>query len=147
MGARSRLRRRVGLDTVLGDVSEGAHSVLELAYLKTERTHRLPTARRQARLLRAGRAQYLDAFYEEYQVAVELDGGVAHPAETRWRDIRRDNAGAAEGILTLRYSYADVTERPCEVAAEVGRVLQSRGWPGLPHRCGQSCTLAKPDRP
>jgi very-short-patch-repair endonuclease len=143
MDARSRLRRRAGLLAALDDVGAGAHSVLELRYLRIERAHRLPLARRQARLRRGGRHQYLDSCYEEYGVAVELDGRIAHPPAARWRDMRRDNAGAAEGILTLRYGYADVTERPCQVAAEVGRVLQSRGWRGKPRPCGPECTMGK----
>ncbi len=143
MDARSRVRRRVGLDIALNDVSEGAHSLLELLYLKIERSHGLPHASRQARLSRGGRNQYRDSLYEGYGVAVELDGRVAHPIEVRWRDMRRDNAGAAEGILTLRYGYADVTERPCAVAAEVGRVLQSRRWHGKPRPCGPECMMGK----
>jgi hypothetical protein len=72
---------------------------------------------------------------------VELDGKVAHPAELRWRDIRRDSASIVEGQKTLRYGWADVTERPCLVAAEVGAVLSGRGWDGRLRRCGRACQL------
>jgi hypothetical protein len=60
------------------------------------------------------------------------------------RDMRRDNAGAEEGVLTLRYGYADLTERPCQVAAQVAQVLRSRGWPGTMRKC--RCATAKPGR-
>jgi very-short-patch-repair endonuclease len=146
MDARTRLRRRAGLAAVLADVGEGAHSLLELRYIKTERGHRLPAARRQAKLTRGTRTVYLDNLYDQQAVAVELDGRAAHPAESRWRDFRRDNAGAAEGILTLRYGYADVTERSCQVAAEVATVLRSRGWTGQLRSCGPGCINGKDRR-
>ena len=72
---------------------------------------------------------------------MELDGQTAHPDGRRWNDIRRDNANAAQGQVTLRYGWTDVTGGPCQVAAEVGATLARRGWPGALRRCGPSCTL------
>jgi hypothetical protein len=72
---------------------------------------------------------------------VETDGAVAHPPAAHWRDRHRDNAAATDGIITLRYSWADVTERPCQTAAQVAAVLQHRGWRGTPHPCGPSCPI------
>jgi hypothetical protein len=92
--------------------------------------------------MRAGRRQYQDVTYHAYGVVVELDGRVAHPVELRWRDIRRDNASAAaDSQQTLRYGWADVTERTCLVAAEVGAVLAGRGWDRRLRRCGRTCQL------
>jgi very-short-patch-repair endonuclease len=73
---------------------------------------------------------------------VETDGGVAHPVQERWRDIHRDNAAAADGIMTLRYSWSDIAQRPCHVAAQVARVLRRRGWRGTVHACGPACPIA-----
>jgi hypothetical protein len=61
-------------------------------------------------------------------MAVELDGRIAHPGDTRWSDIRRDNAAAAMGVTTLRYSWGDVSTSPCRVAAEIAEVLATRGY-------------------
>jgi very-short-patch-repair endonuclease len=72
-------------------------------------------------------------------VIVELDGQQAHPEGERWRDTRRDNFSAARGLITLRYTYADIMERPCEVADEVARALASRGYTGGARRCSDSC--------
>jgi hypothetical protein len=72
---------------------------------------------------------------------VETDGAVAHPPAAHWRDRHRDNAAATDGIITLRYSWADVTQRPCRTAAQVAAVLQHRGWPGTPHPCSPSCPI------
>jgi very-short-patch-repair endonuclease len=143
MGMRARFRWRAALTHALSDVQEGAHSLLEYRHLnRVERAHGLPRAQRQVRVARGRRRQYRDAVYEEFGVCVELDGREAHPADARWRDIRRDNASAADGIITLRYGWADVTNRPCEVAAEIAAVLRGRGWTGQPRACEPGCPLS-----
>jgi hypothetical protein len=91
-----------------------------------------------------GRA-YEDVRYRSYGTCVELDGVAAHPGASRWLDARRDNANAADGIITLRYGWADVAYRPCDVAAEVARVLRRRGWTETLRRCGPNCTALSPE--
>lgn len=142
MAARRRLRWRAELSAALGDARSGVHSALEHSYLhRVERPHGLPAGVRQRRVIARNAAIYQDVRYERYQLIVELDGRAAHPGQERWRDIHRDNANAADGCVTLRYSWSDVTLRTCEVAAEVGRVLRSRGWTGQLRRCGPDCTV------
>ena len=142
---RKKVRRRHELLQALAAIGDGAQSNLEYRYVRAvERAHRLPAARRQAKI-RIGRGhRYLDNLYQEFGVAVELDGRAAHPIQSRWRDVHRDNSIAGQGITTLRYNWADVTERPCGVAAEIAVVLQQRGWTGRPRRCGPGCRLAHP---
>lgn len=145
MVARPRLRWRSELTAALADISDGAHSALELRYVRhVETAHGLPRAVRQAPSKVAGRSRYLDNHYQEFGVAVELDGQVAHPVEARWRDIHRDNASATLGLLTLRYSWADVTTQPCQVAAQIGEVLRQRGWTGRLRACSPTCIAAHP---
>lgn len=140
LGRRTRMRWRAELLRALDAVDEGVRSNLEYRYVRdVERPHRLPKATRQARVIRYGRACYLDNLYEAYLVCVELDGVEAHPRDERWRDFRRDNAGAAEGIVTLRYGWSDVTRAPCGVAGQVAAVLRQRGWDGPVRRCGPTC--------
>jgi len=142
MARRGRVRWRRELSAALGLGANGVHSLLEFRYVtRAERPHGLPAGRRQYQVTRAGRHQYQDVIYEDYAVVVELDGRAAHPAEHRWRDVRRDNANVAIGQVTLRYGWADVTQRPCLVAAQVGAALTQRGWSGAPRRCGPSCRL------
>jgi hypothetical protein len=139
MSARSRVRWRAELSSALDDIGHGVHSVLEFRYVRhVERPHGLPTPARQARLVTGTRTRYLDNLYADFGVAVELDGQAAHPAESRWQDLRRDNSLACSGLITLHYTWADVTSRPCQTALEIARVLQDRGWPGRPRRC-RSC--------
>lgn len=140
MAARPQLRWRAELTVATADAAAGIHSALEARYVRgVERPHGLPRATRQAVSKAGARTRYLDNLYPEFGVAVELDGEAAHPAETRWRDIHRDNASAAAGIVTLRYGWADVTIYPCRVAAEIAHALRQRGWTALPRPCGPGC--------
>ena len=140
MAARGRMRWRESLAQVLADTGSGVHSVLEFRYYRdVERAHCLPRAIRQARVIRGRRTAYRDALYGRYRVVVELDGRLAHPGDARWRDIRRDNAAAADGGVTLRYGWSDVTVNPCRTAGELARVLRQRGWAGLPKLCSAGC--------
>ena len=145
MVARQKMRWRAELAACLDDLDDGVRSNLEHRYVRdVERPHGLPRAVRQARVIRQGRVSYLDNLYDAYLVCVELDGRVAHPSGERWRDCRRDNAGAADGIITLRYGWADVTGQPCQVAAQIAGVLLQRGWQGPSQRCRPRCPLGRP---
>ncbi len=133
---RARLRWRAELAGSLDDLERGAHSPLETRYLhRVERAHGLPAGCRQARRERRGGAYYDDVRYECYGVQVELDGRAAHPAQQRFRDLRRDNSAVAAGVVVLRYGWEDVAGRPCAVAAQVATVLAARGWRGGLRRC------------
>jgi hypothetical protein len=145
MDARPRMRCRKILLAALGDARIGIQSILEHGYLyRVQLPHGLPDGRRQRRTRSGTSYRYEDIRYEEYGVIVELDGRQAHPEGQRWRDTRRDNSSAVKGLITLRYTYADVTERPCEVADEIARTLRGRGYPGVAHRCGSSCAPGEP---
>jgi hypothetical protein len=144
MAARPRLRWRPELAGALTDIGKGIHSPLEWRYVhRVERPHGLPSAARQAVSRAGGQTRYLDNHYREFAVVVELDGQAAHPAEARWRDARRDNASAGMGIVTLRYGWADVTEHPCRVAAEVASILRLHGWTGCARACRPDCPVSR----
>jgi very-short-patch-repair endonuclease len=144
---RKKFRYREEVRAALGEIAAGAHSPLEYRYIRgVERPHGLPRARRQAPVTSGGRSRYLDNLYQEYLLAVELDGQAAHPVAERWHDINRDRSLARLGVMTLRYSWSDVTTRRCETAAEIAEVLTSRGWPGPIRPCGPSCTAPRAPR-
>jgi hypothetical protein len=91
---------------------------------------------------RQGKRTWSDVRYTSYATVVELDGRVGHAEyEGRFRDMRRDNLCVVAGEAPLRYGWADVTERPCQVAAEVAAVLAQRGWAGRARPCGPQCAL------
>ncbi|MFL6065796.1 MAG: hypothetical protein ACJ72G_14110 [Friedmanniella sp.] len=119
---------------LLAEVADGVESPLELHYLRdVERAHDLPEGRRNR--YRAGLRYRSDVGYDDYLLLVELDGRLGHEGAGRFRDFRRDNEFALRSLVTLRYGWHDVVDRPCEVATQVADVLRSRGWDGLPTRC------------
>jgi hypothetical protein len=139
---RRRLSWRAELVLALDPQNAGVHSALEHRYLTwVERPHGLPAGTRQLLVQRGRRRQYSDVDYEAYRTLVELDGRAAHSDSARIIDSQRDNANAADGKVTLRYNWAQVSQRSCEVAAEVASVLRARGWSGTLTRCGGQCRV------
>jgi very-short-patch-repair endonuclease len=142
LSTRAKMRWRTQIRQALRDVEEGVHSSLEYRYRHdVERAHGLPRPDRQAEAVQRGARIFRDIYYRAYRLAVELDGTACHPDEQRWQDKRRDNAAAADGIFTLRYGWADVTERPCQTAREIATVLANGGWRGPLRRCGPACSI------
>lgn len=142
LAQRKKVRWRSELRATLDDVRLGAHSLLELRYLRSvERRHALPQGTRQRPRARPGGRWYDDVSYSEYATVVELDGRAAHPEDLRRRERKRDNAHVVAGGDVLRYDLADVTDSPCAVAAEVATVLRRNGWPGTPRPCGPHCAI------
>ena len=147
LSQRKKARYRNELISSLTAIGDGVHSNLEYRYVRSvERPHRLPIACRQARVAVGGHHRYLDNHYRDFGIAVELDGRAAHLVQDRWRDVHRDNALTRAGIITLRYNWGDITERSCEVAAEIGIVLRKHGWAGRPGPCRPGCPAPGPSR-
>ena len=137
-----RLRHGSWLRTVLHDVAAGTMSLLEHGYLRLERGHGLPPARRQRRA-ETGESVYRDVRYPGVDVVVELDGRLGHEwTDERWQDMDRDLDAGAEGQLTIRLGWRHVVEDGCRTAERMSRVLQHRGWTGDVRPCGPSCPVA-----
>jgi predicted transcriptional regulator of viral defense system len=144
LALRKKMRWRTELDDVLAAAGSGTHSVLEYRYLRdVERAHGLPRSRHQVRAVIDGKTVYRDVSYEEYQLAVELDGRLTHPDDERWRDSQRDNQARARGVETCRYGWRDVYAHPCETALLLARILQRRGWRGAPKPCSARCPVRR----
>ena len=144
LAMRKKMRWRTELDDVLTAAGSGIHSVLEYRYLRdVERAHGLPRSLHQVRVVIDGKTVYRDAYYEKYQLAVELDGRLAHPDEERWRDSQRDNQARARGVETCRYTWRDVYAHPCETALLQAQILQRRGWRGAPRPCSAGCPVGR----
>jgi very-short-patch-repair endonuclease len=142
LDARPKMRWRAELASAMADTGSGLHSLLEYRYVHdVEQAHGLPPARRQARITTGSRSRFADNLYEQIALAIELDGQIAHAIEHRWTDIHRDNDHAALGITTLRYSWADVTERPCAVAQQVAATMQRLGAVISLRACGPGCGI------
>jgi hypothetical protein len=144
LASRKKMRWRAELDDVLAAAGDGIHSVLEYRYVRdVERAHGLPRARHQVHVVIDGKTVYRDLYYDEYQVAAELDGRLAHPDDERWRDNQRDIQAGTQGVLTCRYSWRDIYGHPCETAVLQARILQQRGWREAPRPCSPRCPVGR----
>lgn len=119
----------------LPDMAAGAESPLEVRDARLRRLHGLPEGSRQVRRVGDG-VELLDVVIEQWGLHIELDGRLGHEAtRERWRDMRRDNRSERLGLRHLRYGWADVFDRPCDVAIEQAVILRQQGWRGPFRRC------------
>ncbi|OBC11369.1 hypothetical protein A5784_34795 [Mycobacterium sp. 852013-50091_SCH5140682] len=147
LDSRGRVRRRRWLRAVLVDIADGTCSVLEHGYLvRVERPHGLPRAIRQKRSASSVGVCYRDAEYSE-RLVVELDGRMFHDSATRRdADFERDLDAAVDGRSTVRLSYGQVFDRPCQTAGKIALVLQRHGIIAAGQACGAGCEFGRYDR-
>lgn len=137
-------RHREALRMALGDIADGIESVAEHHYVRNvERAHGLPRFARQVVASGAGGQVRRDFESLEFGVIVEIDGLPWHSGVAAARDHRRDRDAAGSGKVTLRAGYADVVQRPCELAVDITRTLWQRGWGGRPAMCGTTCAVGR----
>ena len=126
------LRRRALMTGILDDIVGGAQALSELDFTrKVVRAHRLPEPSRQAARRDArGRRRWTDVLWDEYMVAVEIDGAqhTEDPLQ-RWDDVERDNDLNVDGYRTLRFPGWLVRQHPDLVAREILRALRKAGVP------------------
>ncbi|MCG7610644.1 MULTISPECIES: type IV toxin-antitoxin system AbiEi family antitoxin domain-containing protein [Mycobacterium] len=146
LDSRARVRRRRWLRAVLVDIADGTCSVLEHGYLvRVERPHGLPRAMRQKRAAASVGVCYRDTEYGD-QLIVELDGQAHHNSTIRRdADFERDLDAAVDGRSTVRLSYGQVLDRPCQTAGKVAQVLQRHGIAVNGHPCGPGCDFTRLD--
>jgi very-short-patch-repair endonuclease len=81
--------------------------------------------------LRRDSTLWTDVSWDEYKLAVEIDGAqhIEDPLQ-RWDDMERDIDFAADGYRTLRFPAWLVRHDPERVARTIRRALQSAGYRG-----------------
>lgn len=134
---RSHARHRLLLHEIIRLAEDGAHSVLEIRFAQLTRRHGLPEPRRQVWHREAGSRSYrFDAFYEQFQLAVELDGRLVHTAPGAWEaGLERENIIQNAGLDTQHFSGRQVLGSPCRVARQLAAALEVRGWGGRLQPC------------
>lgn len=122
-------RRRMLLLATAADCAGGSHSLAELDLLALCRSFLLPLPTRQARRHdRDGRVRYLDAFFEEWKVAIEVDGAHHLNVTQMWDDSVKANALELQGYTVLRYPAFAIRRQMARIAGEIRAALLSRGW-------------------
>jgi very-short-patch-repair endonuclease len=107
---------------LLGGTEE---SLLEKRFNDLVRRHDVPAAATQYELWHAGRfIARIDAAYPERKLAIEVDGFAAHTSpDTFQRDRTRQNRLVALGWTVLRFTWADIVQRPAMVAAQIREAI------------------------
>jgi Protein of unknown function (DUF559) len=129
MLTRSR-RRSLVLETARY-AAGGAHSLSEVDLVRLCRRFHLPVPDQQVeRTDTSGRRRYLDAYWAEWRVHVEIDGAFHLEVRTWWADMRRQNELWVQGDRVLRYPAWAVAHQPEEVATQIRAALRAAGWVG-----------------
>jgi very-short-patch-repair endonuclease len=122
-------KRRSLLIRTAWDCADGSESLGELDLLNLCRRAGLPLPSRQVqRRDRFGRKRYLDAVFEEWMVAIEVDGAQHGLVQQTWDDSSRQNELELAGYTVLRYPAFVVRDYPEHVAAELRQALTQAGW-------------------
>lgn len=126
---RARRRQLIGATAV--DADGGATALSEIDFIRLCRRNRLPLPDLQERRRdRSGRLRYLDAYWRQWRLQVEVDG--AHHMDVReWAaDMKRQNDVWIAGDRILRFPAFLIRSRPAEVVDQVRGALRAAGWPG-----------------
>jgi very-short-patch-repair endonuclease len=124
-----RAKRRALVLDVARTAADGAHALPEVEFVRLCRQARLPAPKCQvSRIDVRGRWRHLDAYFEDYGVHVEIDGGQHVDAGSWWADMKRQNDLWVAGDRLLRFPSWIVRSNPAEVAAQVRAVLVAAGW-------------------
>lgn len=118
-----RLRRVIAANIHRDEVTDSA---LELLALALFREHGLPEPVLHHRLVTEDGhlLAEIDLAYPDLRIAIELDGSVHRERAVFERDRPRQNRIVLEGWIVLRFTWADVTERPDEVIAAVRGAIE-----------------------
>jgi hypothetical protein len=137
LGRLPRARRRALIADVARDAAGGAHSVPEAEFTRLCRRFGLPEPTRQVRRCDAhGRPRYLDAYFAEWHLHVEVDGGQHMEVRTWWADMQRQNDLWTPGDRTLRFPAWAIRHRPTAVATQLRTALEAAGWRPPPVNLG-----------
>jgi hypothetical protein len=127
-----RTRRARGRSLIVEAVREataGAHSVIEAEFLRLCRRSRLPRPELQHGRRGADRRQrYLDAYFADWGVHVEIDGVQHTEVRQWWADMHRQNELWIPGDRVLRFPAWAIRQRSEVVAIQLRSALQAAGW-------------------
>lgn len=137
LSARRAHRWNRELRLAFGEIGEGAESLPEVWYVtRVQLPHGLPAFERQVQEDDSTRT---DLKNRQYGVNLEVDGLLWHAGEQFHGDRRRDRRAAARGEVTLRMTYLELDQIPCDLAVDVARTLTARGWTGTITACSPDC--------
>lgn len=121
-------RRRALVHQVLLDLLGGAESLGEIDVARECRRRGLPEPTRQVLRRARGARYYLDVYWEEWGVVLEIDGIQHAWAENVVADALRHNAAALDRDVVLRLPLLGLRVQPEDFFAQVEQALRDAGW-------------------
>jgi len=137
------MRHRKAMLLALADIAGGSESLPELEFLRLIRRGGLPEPRRQYRMDASGKVRYLDLFWDDFGICVEIDGRFHFEVETWWADMDRDLDISADGIQVIHVSARRIRRDPDGLLERLRRALIAAGWQAPPMK-GVIGVLAPP---
>ena len=119
-----RIRRHRLIATTICDVEGGSESLSEIDFARLCRQYRLPRPDQQRRRADAdGRIRFIDAYWPQWRLQVEVDG--AHHMDVQhWAaDMLRQNQIWLDGDRILRFPAWLVRSDPATVATQLRAAL------------------------
>lgn len=121
--------RRALILSTARDARDGSETITELDFVSLCRTGGLPVPSRQViRKDASGRKRYLDAYFDEWGIRIEIDGAHHIHVAQWWSDMERHNDLSIQGEVLLRFPAWMLRERPEEVLAKIREALLNAGW-------------------
>jgi len=121
-------RRRLLLHALVNDLLDGARSLGELEIGDELARRRLPRPDRQVlRKDRRGR-YFLDLYWPQWQLVVEIDGIHHAWAENVVGDALRQNSLVLDGDTVLRLPLLGLRLEPDEFMLQIEQALRAAGW-------------------
>jgi very-short-patch-repair endonuclease len=126
-----RAKRRALVAETARDAAGGSESISEHDFLRLCRHGGLPAPARQTVVEdNKGRRRYRDAYFEEWQLHVEIDGGQHMDIGNWWADMKSQNEMWIAGDRVLRFPAWAVRHEPEAVIVMIRQALQAAGWRG-----------------
>lgn len=123
-----RHKRRSLIHEVIGDLLGGARSLGEIDVARELRSRGLPAPTRQALRKDARGRYYLDFYWPEWRLVVEVDGIHHTWAENVVGDALRQNILAIAGDTVLRLPLLGLRVCPDDFFAQIEEALRANGW-------------------
>lgn len=123
-----RHRRRQLVSRIVADIVDGVRALGELDFAELCRGYGLPKPSRQ--LLRQGPhgRVYLDVYFDDYGLVVEIDGIHHLVGMNVVDDALRQNEVSLGSDTVLRIPLLGLRVQPAEFMAQLTRGLRDRGW-------------------
>lgn len=126
-------KRRRFLEAIVVDLLSGAHSLGELDFAQLCRRHGLPEPDRQSVRKGPDGRTYLDVWWDEYRVVVEVDGIQHQWVQASIPEARRQNRVSIDGETVLRIPVLGLRVASAEFMAQVAEALRAGGWASGTH--------------